>query len=124
MEKWICLISGGVVGTLARYIFSGMIYERLGSGFPYGTLVVNVSGCFLVGFLDTLFEEKFLLSPNVRLLLLAGFCGAYTTFSTFMLETANLLKDGENVRAFLNVAASVVVGFAVFRFGVWLGKII
>ena len=124
MEKWIYLIWGGIVGTAARYIFSGMVYERLGTGFPYGTLMVNVSGCFLIGFLDTLFEEKFLLSPNVRLLLLAGFCGAYTTFSTFMLETANLLKDGENGRAFLNVAASIVVGFVVFRLGVWLGKVI
>ena len=79
-----------------------------------------MSGCFLIGFFDTLFEEKFLLSPNVRLLLLAVFCGAYTTFSTFMLETTNLLKDDENARAFLNVTASVVLGFVVFRLGVWL----
>ncbi len=124
MEKWIYLISGGIAGTAARYIFSGMVYERFGVGFPYGTLVVNLSGCFLIGFFDALFEEKFLLSPNVRVLLLAGFCGAYTTFSTFMLETSHLIKDGENLRAFLNVAVSVVAGFVVFRLGIWLAKVI
>jgi len=78
----------------------------------------------VIGFLATLAEEKFLLGPNARMLLMIGFCGAFTTFSTFMLETANLIKDGESLRAFINVLMSVVIGFVVFRFGVLLGEFI
>ena len=122
--KWVHLIVGGVFGTIARYALSGGAYQLFGSNFPYGTLVVNLTGCFLIGFLTAISEEKFLLSPNARLLLMAGFCGAFTTFSTFMLETANLLKDGETVRAFFNVAASLLVGFGIFKLGVLLGEII
>lgn len=122
--KWISLVAGGVAGTLARYVLSGIVYGVAGTGFPYGTLAVNLIGCFLIGLLAVLSEEKFFLGPNARLLLMAGFCGAFTTFSTFMLETANLMKDGEMWRAFLNVLLSVVAGFIVFRLGVLLGEMI
>ena len=122
--KWIYLAAGGVAGTFARYLLAGVVYSALGTGFPYGTLVVNLTGCFLIGFLAVLAEEKFLLGPSARLLLMVGFCGAFTTFSTFMLETANLIRDGESGRAFLNVLASVVVGFLVFRLGVFLAEIL
>jgi CrcB protein len=124
MLKWINLIIGGVIGTLARYFLAGAVYQICGASFPYGTLVVNLIGCFLVGFFVTLADDKFLLGPNARLLLMIGFCGAFTTFSTFMLETANLMKDGQNFRAFLNVGGSIVFGFVVFKLGILLGKII
>jgi len=124
MERWIYLIVGGVAGTLARYVLAGMVYERMGATFPYGTLIVNLIGCFLIGLFDTVFQEKFLFSPMMRVLLMAGFCGAFTTFSTFMLETANLIKDGETLRAFMNVMVSVIIGFVVFRAGVILGRLI
>ncbi len=122
--KWLGLITGGIAGTLARYTLAGLVYQICGTAFPYGTLVVNLVGCFLIGFLAALAEEKFLLGPHARLLLMTGFCGAFTTFSTFMLETANLIKDGEMLRAFLNLSLSVVVGFLVFRLGVFLAEII
>lgn len=122
--KWVNLIAGGILGTVARYVLSGVVYQTFGTGFPYGTLIVNLTGCFLIGFLAALAEEKFLLGPNARLLLMAGFCGAFTTFSTFMLETSNLIKDGETFRAFLNVTVSVVIGFLIFRLGVLVGEII
>jgi CrcB protein len=124
MTKWLNLIIGGIVGTISRYLLAGIVYQMLGTGFPYGTLVVNLTGCFIIGFLASLSEEKFLLGPNARLLLMIGFCGAFTTFSTFMLETANLMKDGENLRVFLNIAASIVGGFLVFKLGVLLAEII
>ncbi len=124
MEKWFCLIGGGVLGTLARYILAGVVYQKIGTDFPYGTLAVNLIGCFLVGFFDTIFQARFLFSPILRVFLMAGFCGAFTTFSTFMLETGNLIRDGETLRAFLNVILSVTIGFIVFRLGVLLGEII
>ena len=117
-------MAGGIAGTISRYLLAGFIYQIFGTDFPYGTLAVNLIGCLVIGFLAALADEKFLLGPNARLLLMVGFCGAFTTFSTFMLETANLMKDGENLRAFVNVAASVVFGFLAFRLGVFLAEII
>ena len=119
--KFISLIVGGALGTMARYLMSGFVYQVCGTQFPYGTLVVNLTGCLILGFLAALTGDKFILGPQAKLLLMVGFCGAFTTFSTFMFETANLIKDGETLRAFLNVIVSVVVGFIVFRVGVFLG---
>ena len=124
MIKWVNLVLGGILGTVARYMLAGFIYQISGTNFPYGTLAVNLSGCFLIGFLAVLAEKKFILGPDARILLMVGFCGAFTTFSTFMLETANLIQEGENLRAFLNVMASVLVGFFVFKLGVLLGEMI
>lgn len=122
--KWFGLIAGGIAGTLARYLLAGFVYETVGTGFPYGTLVVNLSGCFLVGFLAALAEDKFLLGPQARVMLMIGFCGAFTTFSTLMLETSNLIRGGESLKAFLNIAASVVLGFLLFRLGVFAADIL
>jgi len=124
VSKLIHLIIGGATGTIARYALSGATYRIFGSGFPYGTFVVNLTGCFILGFLASFTERKLLLNVDIRLLLMIGFCGAFTTFSTVILETANLIKDGEGTQAFLNILASVVVGFIVLRVGVLLGEII
>jgi|SRR3989338_7902233 len=124
MVKWLSLALGSIVGGFSRYFLAGFVYQIFGTSFPYGTLVVNLIGCFLVGFLAALAEEKFLLGPNARVLLMVGFCGAFTTFSTFMLETLNLTKDGEMFRALLNILTSVILGFIVIRLGVLLGEII
>ncbi|MCX5709714.1 MAG: fluoride efflux transporter CrcB [Candidatus Omnitrophica bacterium] len=124
MIKFINLVIGGTIGTLARYLLSGFIYRVFGTSFPYGTLAVNLSGCFIIGFLVSVSENKFLLDSNAKLLLMIGFCGAFTTFSTIILETNNLIKDGESIRAFANILSSVVVGFLVFRIGVILGEVI
>jgi len=124
MEKWLYLIGGGILGTVARYVLAGAVYQKIGTDFPYGTLIVNLIGCFLIGIFDTIFQEKFLFSPILRIFLMTGFCGAFTTFSTFILETGNLIRDGETLRAFLNVIISVILGFIVFRLGVLLGELI
>jgi CrcB protein len=122
MAKWIGLAAGGVLGTFARYFLSGTVHRIFGVTFPFGTLVVNLVGCFAIGFLAVLAEEKFLLGPTARVFLMIGFCGAFTTFSSLILETSNLTKDGENLYAFINIALSVILGFLVFRLGVMLAR--
>ena len=124
MEKWIYLLIGGLVGTASRYGLAGAISQKTGAGFPWGTLAVNLTGCFVIGFLDVIFEKKFLLSPNYRVLLMTGFCGAFTTFSTLMLETSNLLKENEYIYALGNVAISFCIGFVVFKLGAAMAEII
>ncbi len=124
MGQWLGLAAGGILGTFARYFLSGAVYRVWGTFFPYGTLVVNLLGCFAIGFLAVLAEEKFLLGPAARMFFMIGFCGAFTTFSSFILETANLTKDGEILYALMNIVLSVVVGFFVFRLGVMLARAI
>lgn len=122
MNKWLCLLIGSIAGGFARYIFAGVVYDAAGSDFPYGTLAVNLTGCFLIGLFDSWSESKFLLGPNTRILLMTGFCGAYTTFSTFILETSHLARAGETGRALANVLISVLAGFLLFRAGAVLGE--
>ena len=96
----------------------------MGTSFPYGTLIVNLSGCFLIGFFSSLVDDKFFLGPNARILLMTGFCGAYTTFSTYMFETGNLVKEGQVSMAFLNILVSTAVGFGAYWLGVIIGDVI
>ena len=124
MVTFVELIIGGAFGTLARYMLAGAVYRGFGTAFPYGTMVVNLLGCFIIGFLSTIAEQKFVLGSDVRTFLMIGFCGAFTTFSTFIFETNGLIRDGEVMRAFVNVLVSVIAGFILFRLGVLLGEVI
>ncbi len=112
------------MGTVARYLLAGAVYRLAGTGFPYGTLIVNISGCFILGVLASLAEKKFILGPDARVLLMIGFCGAFTTFSTLIFETDNLVRSGQAMRGFTNIFASVILGFILFRAGSLLGEII
>ena len=115
---------GGFVGAVARYGIAVWIGQRWGRSFPLGTFVINVSGSFLIGLLMTLMAERFTENPQWRLLLVVGFLGAYTTFSTFEYETGALLKDGEWLFAGLNVVLSVIVGFVALKLGEMIAKTI
>ena len=111
---------GGFLGTLGRYIVSTMVYRYLGVSFPYGTLTVNLIGCFLFGLVSGLFEERHLLTPETRLFLTVGVLGGFTTFSSFGDETLVLLKSGKPSVACLYVGASVRVGVV----AVWIGSVV
>lgn len=122
MNRWVSLCAGSVAGGVSRYLLAGLVYRGLGTAFPYGTLAVNLLGCLLMGLFDALAVERFLLGPDRRLLLMTGFCGAFTTLSTLMFETSNLARDGQTLRAFANVALTVTLGFVLFRLGALLGR--
>ncbi len=117
------LIIGGTLGTLARYFISGLVYKTFGTVFPYGTFTVNILGCFLVGFFASFMNEKLALNTNTRLLLMVGFCGAFTTFSTYIYESYNLIKDGDSLKALMNIVLSVIIGFIFFRIGIFAGEL-
>src|SRR3989338_4403840 len=116
------LIIGGTTGTLARYFLTHITYHFLGANFPYGTLIVNLMGCFIIGIVANLSSETIFLTYNHRLLLITGFCGAFTTFSTLIFETEHLFSSGEVLKAFLNILFSIVLGFAIFKIGGILGR--
>ena len=119
MARVLLVAAGGATGAVARYLVGGWVASRCGAGFPWGTLLVNVTGSFLLGLAATLTLERFG-HPGVRLLVGVGFLGAYTTFSTFSYETVQLLAEGSLFRAALNVGVSVGVGLV----AVWLGMVV
>src|SRR5256885_7995483 len=98
----------GLTGTLGRYWLSGVVARRYGETFPMGTLAVNLVGCFLAGLLFYLLQERFLVNQTARTVVLIGFLGGFTTFSSYGLQTFTLLQDGEFGFAFINVVASNV----------------
>jgi len=113
---------GSAVGGASRFLLGRLIQERLGTGFPINTLIINVTGSFLLGFLMRSLLDSSSVGPNVRALLTTGFCGGYTTFSTYSFETASLIEDGQYPRAALYVGLSVglallgtFAGFAVSK---------
>ena len=110
MTRLLAVAAAGALGALARYGLSGAAQRWFPVGFPGGTLVVNLLGCFLLGLLATLGLERLTLSPTTRLAVLVGFLGSFTTFSTFGYETLALLREGDPARAGLNVALSVGLG--------------
>jgi CrcB protein len=122
MLSYIVVMLGGALGTGARFWASGLVAERAGEFFPLGTLIVNVTGSFAIGFLAAFAdpEGRFLLSPRFREFFLVGVCGGYTTFSSFSLQTLDLIRDGDWFKAGLNTLLS----FACCLAAVWLGRIL
>ena len=114
----------GALGALARYGLQGLVADRVGAGFPWGTFVVNVSGAFVLGLLFTLLTERFTTDPSLRTSLTVGFLGAYTTFSTLTLETYRLLEDGALVSAAGNLLGSCAAGMLAIYLGIVLGRVL
>ena len=117
LSRILLIAVGGAAGALLRYWAQQATHALLGRGFPFGTLLVNVAGSFLMGFLYVYLVERVGLSQELRLALLVGLLGAFTTFSTFSFETLALIEDGESLKALINVVASV----GLCLLGCWLG---
>ena len=115
---------GGGIGATARYGLQGVIYKMTGAGFPYGTLVVNILGSFLIGLLMTSFEERFMVNPSLRVFLTIGIIGGFTTFSSFSFETMVLIRDGSYGLGLVNVATSVGVCLGATWLGIIVGKLL
>lgn len=113
---------GGAAGALGRYFVSRWVYGLLGTGFPYGTLTVNVLGSFVMGLLTILLLERLATGPELRGAILVGFLGAFTTFSTFSMETVSLIEDGLVARALGNMVISVLACVLAAWFGLTLGR--
>jgi len=108
----------GAIGTLARYGLQGVVPAR--AGFPYGTLLVNLLGCFFLGLLGQFTLNRMVISPDLRMAIAVGFFGGFTTFSTFGWETAKMLEEGAWIRASAYVAASVIIGLLLSVAGIRL----
>ena len=118
---FLLVTAGGALGTAARYVLSGMAANAFGETFPWGTLIVNITGSFIIGFFFTLTapDGRLFVSGQTRQFVMTGFCGGYTTFSSFSLQTLNLMRDGEWMAAGGNVVGSVTL----CMLGVWLGSL-
>lgn len=112
MTGYLFVALGSAAGGMLRYWLSNYVYKWLPVFFPFGTLTVNFIGSFIIGLLVFGLDDRGLLSPETRLLLTVGFCGGFTTFSTFSLETVNLIKNSEYLLAAINIVASVVLTLA------------
>lgn len=117
MLKIVAVAVGGSIGATTRYLVSTWAAEKFGAGFPYGTLLVNIVGCFIIGAFMTATTERFIINPYWRLIVTVGFVGGLTTFSSFSYETFKLLEDGSITLVLCNIAGNFILGF----FATWLG---
>ncbi len=120
----ILIAAGGAAGAVARYLVDVAVLDRFGGAFPLGILVVNLSGAFVVGVLAALIVDRGVLPADLRAPLLVGFLGAYTTFSTLMLDSWRLIEDGLPALGLVNLAGSVALGVVAVVGGLWIGRAI
>jgi len=122
MFAYLLVALGGALGSVARFWFSGVVARHVGETFPWGTILVNVSGSFVIGFFATLTspDGRWFVPASFRQFFMIGICGGYTTFSSFSLQTLNLMEDGEWLYAGGNVMFSVILCLA----AVWLGHLL
>jgi fluoride exporter len=124
LENILFVGTGSFFGGIARFLASKYIQNRMLSGFPFGTLAVNIAGCLLIGFLYGLAERTNILTPGLRTFLTVGFCGGFTTFSTFANESSSLLKDGNILYFALYVSGSVFLGILATYLGNMITRLV
>jgi fluoride exporter len=124
MFKTLFLVgAGGFLGSISRFLTSRLVQNNIQSAFPFGTFFVNISGCLLIGLIYGISERSSLLTPGWKMFLTAGFCGGFTTFSTFANENLALLRDGAYFHFFLYTGLSVLLGISATFIGVLITKI-
>lgn len=124
MPKIALIALAGVFGTLARYFLGGAVQRLYGGTFPLGTFAVNMTGTFLFGFIWSLAENRLVISSDARTVMLVGFMGAFTTFSSFMFETGELMRDSQWALAFVNIALQNITGIIFLFIGLAIGRLI
>ncbi|UZX14230.1 fluoride efflux transporter CrcB (plasmid) [Methylocystis sp. MJC1] len=119
--RYVWVSIGGALGTAARYWFSGLVANHFGETFPWGTMLINVSGSFVIGFFAAITgpDGRVFASTETRQFVMIGICGGFTTFSSFSLQTLNLVRDGELAWALANIGLSVVLCLV----AVWVGHV-
>ncbi len=122
-KKLVIVMCGGSLGAASRYTVSLLTARFLGSSFPYGTLAVNLAGCFLIGFIFALAERFRMLTPDIRLLIITGYLGALTTFSSYSLETLNAARTGMVSQAVMNILINNIGGLGLTFLGLLLGSL-
>lgn len=124
MLKSVLLVAlGGSVGSILRYLASVFTTKFYSANFPLATFIVNIIGCLIIGILFGLFEKNGIVNDNLRLLLITGFCGGFTTFSAFSSENINLLQNGNFMTAIVYISLSVILGLFAVWFGLFIAKV-
>ena len=124
MGNYLAVAAGAVFGATARYAVGGWAARRLGASFPYGTLLVNLSGSFLLGLFLALVTDRFLVNPRLRLAVAVGFFGSFTTFSSYTVESLNLILSGQPALGLLNLVGSALLGAVAAGLGIFLGRVL
>ena len=124
MVKILAVAIGGGIGATTRYLVSNWAAGRFGADFPYGTLIVNVAGCFMIGLFMTLTTERLIVSPYWRLIFAVGFLGGLTTFSSYSYETLRLIEDSDLLPAFYNIVLNLILGFAATWAGIVVARLL
>ena len=122
--EYLVISLGGILGANSRYLLANWAAQRLGAGFPYGTFIINISGAFVLGLFMAFLQDRAFIHAQYRLFFATGFCGAYTTFSTFTYESLRLFQDGSFLLGFTNLFGSVVLGMLGVAVGFLLGRMI
>jgi fluoride exporter len=124
MQTFLIISLGAILGANCRYWLGDWVTQRLGTAFPYGNFIINLSGSFALGFFMTLITDRFLVDPQWRLLVAIGFLGSYTTFSSYTYESVTLIMSGQTWLGLINLFGSSFLGAVAAWLGIWLGRLV